>query len=237
MVPLRRLLKHKTLAPLLAQAASLLGPGWRIEISEAQGAATPDAAAIHAFPLHIDAVPVGFLHLIAPASTSQSAPSLPVDKAGPLLVTCLESLLAGEFLRRSLASEVLLKYRELSLLHRATVSLNQSLRPRDVALALLAESQRDDSPAEVGMIFLQSPDGGPSLPVAAFGPSEACDLAAVAHSTLFSDIVKTRKGEIINDLGSDQRWRNEAPLQSLLLSPLVAAGRCVGMWWSSASRP
>lgn len=229
MVPLRRLLKHKSLAPLLAQAESMLGPGWRIEITEQTTPADAASPGAHAFPLRLDDGLVGFLRLVEPESVPAGEAPLPVDKVGLLLVTCLESLIAGEFLRRSLAGEALLKYREISLLHRATVSLNRSLRPRDVALALLTESQRDDSPADVGMIFLPGPDGGPYQPMAAFGPSDACGLADVARSTLFADIIKTQKGEIINDLGADQRWRDEASLQSLLLSPLIASGRCVGM--------
>jgi HD-GYP domain-containing protein (c-di-GMP phosphodiesterase class II) len=230
MVPLRRLLKQKQLAPLLARAEAMLGPGWRIAITETLDRTDADQPRPYSLPLHVDDVLVGHLSLLAPPGDPPSGNGRPpLAKIGPFLAGCLESLLAGEALRRSLATETLLKYREISLLHRATFGLNGSLRPRDVALSLLTECQRDDQPADVGMVFLRGTEADNYQPVVSFGPAVPCGLADVARSTLFWDIAKTQKGEIINDLGRDQRWRDEASLQSLLLFPLVAAGRCVGM--------
>ena len=77
--------------------------------------------------------------------------------------------------------------------------------------------------------FLRVADEETYQPLGAFGPVGACGLADVARSTLFWDIARSQKGEIINDLGNDQRWRGEASLRSLLLSPLSAGGKCVGM--------
>ena len=231
MVTLQRLLKKKTLTPIMDQAKQLLGPGWQIMVLDGQDAERPEAVSPKSFtfPLHLDGDVVGSLRLVAPDTPSGSNGLPAVDKLGPFLVGCMENLLSGEVVRRSLASETLLKYREISLLHRATFGLNGSLRPRDVALALLKECQRDDLPADVGMVFLRAPGSESYQSVGSFGPIGACGLAEVARSTLFWDIAKTQKCEIINDLGSDQRWRGEASLQSLLLAPLVASGRCVGM--------
>ena len=230
MVPLRRLLRKKALAPIIAQAEALLGPGWHVTITDLEDS-PPDQSSPSpplSFPLHIEGSCVGSLWLLAPAGAGGNA-SVPVAELGAFFAGCLEELLAGEAARRSLASETLLKYREISLLHRATIGLNGSLRPRDVALALLKECQRDDLPADVGMVFLRTAGDEGYQSVGAFGPVAACGLAEVARSTLFGDIAQSQRGEIINDLGGDQRWHGEACLQSLLLSPLVATGQCVGM--------
>lgn len=230
MVALRRLLRKKTLAPLLAQAETLLGPEWRVRVDGLEEApSAPATSPTFSFPLHIETICIGFLRLIAPEGAILDPGAVPVDRVGAFLAGCLEELLSGEAARRSLASETLLKYREISLLHRATVGLNKSLRPRDVALALLQECQGDDVPADVGMVFLRDAASQGYQPVGAFGPVAACDMAAVARSRLFEDIALAQKGEIINDLARDTRWNGEAGLQSLLLSPLVTSGQCVGM--------
>ena len=229
MVPLRRLLKKKTLDPLLLLAQGLLGPGWQVTVSEICDTTAPGQTAPRVFPLRLDGSLRGYLHLLPPQSGRDVAAEPDLDRLGPFLTGCLEQLLSGEAVRRSLASETLLKYREISLLHRATLGLNGSLRPRDVALALLTECQRGDLPADVGMVFLRPPEADHYQSLCAFGPAGACGLDAVARSTLFWDIAKTQKGEIINDLTRDQRWRAEAGLHSLLLCPLSAGGRCVGM--------
>lgn len=229
MVPLRRLLKKKSLAPLLDRAQALLGPGWRVDVVETlPEAATKVARRLE--PLRLDGALLGHLVVTAPADAGPDA--CDADRMPELvrfIADSMETLIAGESVRRSLAAEALGKYREISLLHRATLGLNGSLRPRDVAEALLDECRHGELPAEAGMVFLRPLDGGDFAPLSSFGDVAACRLAAVAGSTLFWDITRTQKGEIVNDLAGDRRWRNEAPLTSLLLAPLFAANRCVGM--------
>ncbi len=234
MVPLRRLLKKKALAPILDQAERLLGLGWRVAVSEFQEPSSETLDCSRRIPLRLDEAVVGHLILTppkdpAPGDWPGKGGEARLEELGRFVAGCLETLLAGEAARRSLAGEALVKYREISLLHRATLGLNGSLRPRDVADALLGECQLGELPADVGMVFLRPPDSDAYQPVCFFGPAPACGLKDVACSTLFWDIAKTQKGEIINDLDRDQRWRGEAALKSLLLSPLAASNRCVGM--------
>lgn len=228
MVPLRRLLKKRALSPLLARAQDLLGPGWLVAVLDAAEPSPSPQCRLE--PLRLDGCLIGHLAITPPAGASPAdltAARLP--ELGRFVADCLESLIDGEALRRALAGETLAKYREISLLHRATLGLNGSLRPRDVAQALLDECRRGELPAEVGMVFLRAPGETDFTPACSFGDSTGCALDQVSRSALFRAICASQKGEIINDLDADSRWNHEAPLSSLLLSPLVAANRCVGM--------
>ena len=229
MVPLRRLLKKRALTPLLTHAQAFLGEGWHVEIRETEDNGPAPPGCRHE-PLRLNTVLIGYLVLTPPPeAVPQEWPAASIAKLARFVADCIETQIDGEALRRSLASEVLTKYREISLLHRATLGLNGSLRPRDVAQALLEECGRGELPADVGIVFLCPPTEKVFTPVCAFGDTTVCRLAEVSRSTLFWDISKTQKGEIINDLSADRRWRDEAALTSLLLFPLVAANRCVGM--------
>ena len=226
---LRRLLRKNAFAPLLAKARALFGDGWTIDVQDA----FPDASAAQATRfelLRLDGERVGLLRFAPPPECPPTVWETPrLAGMARFVADSVETQLADEALRRSLASETLNKYREIALLHRATLNLNGSLRPRDVAMALLCECGQGGLPASVGMVFLLPPGDETFVPACSSGDAAGCRLADVAASTLFWDIAKTQKGEIINDLGADQRWRGEAALTALLLSPLVAGNRVVGM--------
>jgi len=226
MVPLRRLLKKKVLAPLLERAACFLGPGWRVHVREA---GAPPSADCHSEELRLDGDLIGYLDCTIDTDTSAAHPAHDIAPAARFTADMIEYAIAGEAARRSLAAEVLGKYREVSLLHRATLGFNASLHPRDVAQALLAECRRGELPAEIGMVFLRPPGTEDFIPFFSDGDESGLNLAATAHSALFADVAHTHKGEIVNDLQRDRRWRGEAGVRSLLLHPLCAANRCVGM--------
>ncbi len=226
MAVLRRLLRKKQLAPLLDQGQRMLGPGWRLVIRPCDEA--PSGPCCSA-PLHLGGEQVGALDLLPPSAKQLETD--PRDLAGmaAFMAACLENTLGDEAVKRRLAGEVLDKYREVSLLHRATLGLNGSLRQRDVAQALLDECRQGKLPAAGGMVFLSLSGADAFTPACSFGEQAIADMAAIARSTLFWDVARTQKGEIVNDLSGDARWRNEARCNALLLCPLVSSNRCVGM--------
>jgi len=237
MAILARLLRKQNLDTLRLRAIDLMGPGWRVLVADMDGRVVhpagdappgPDAASLTS-PLCLDKTPVGQAILVPP-------PGAPPDRSGiaarvlAFFSAAVEEILTRENIRRVLAAETLQKYRELSLLHRATLTLNQSLRPRDVAKALLAEFLSGDIPADGGIIYLRKTGTGRFLPQRSFGAARKCGMERVAESTLFLDVVKSGKPEIINDLASDKRWRGEAPgLTAMLIAPLLSASQCVGV--------
>jgi HD-GYP domain-containing protein (c-di-GMP phosphodiesterase class II) len=239
MAILARLLRKQNLDALVSRTVNLLGPGWRVLVlgedrvvlPAAEAGVAPDLAAAStlATPLCLDKSPVGRAVLLPPADRGPE-PSGQPRAVLELFAAAVEEVLTRENIRRVLAAETLQKYRELSLLHRATLSLNRSLRPRDVATALLAEFRSGDIPADGGIIFLRKAGTAEHVPQLSFGMAKRCGLERVAHSTLFWDVLKSGKPEIVNDLSSDKRWHGEVPgLTAMLIAPLVSSNQCVGV--------
>jgi HD-GYP domain-containing protein (c-di-GMP phosphodiesterase class II) len=238
MAILARLLRKLKLGALIKRAVDVLGPGWSVLVTDLEGCVVQPPDAAHAqvsldppaltSRLRLDKTPVGQAVFVAPPDVD------PEQAAAARLVlaffaSAVEEILSRENIRRVLAAETLQKYRELSLLHRATLTLNQSLRPRDVAAALLAEFRSGDTPADGGIIFLRKAGTTDHLPQMAFGAARKCGLERVNRSTLFWDVLKSGKPEIINDLATDKRWRGEvAGLTALLIAPLLSSNQCVG---------
>lgn len=244
---LKRLLRNYDLAPLLTKAKALLGPGWGVAILD-QG---EPVASLGLGKQLQESGPLRFAtafsfnggHQGQVVIACQETPTRPfaaqsIQFVADFLAQSMELLLQQENARRALASDTLQKYRELSLLHRATVGLNTSLRLREVGKALLAECQSGALPAEMGMIFLLDGVSDQADPYYSFGAAQELALGNVSKTQLFADIMRGQKGEIVNDLDQDGRWHNDVPgIRALLTAPLVAADRLVGALVLATTRP
>ena len=114
-------------------------------------------------------------------------------------------------------------------MHRAAVSLNSSLGQGDVARSLLDEFQKSGPESQWGAVFVSSDDGESFAFIDGFGDPAASLLEDILESQLFGEIVRSEKGEVLNDLAENARWdRASAPPASLLVMPLVAHERCAG---------
>jgi HD-GYP domain-containing protein (c-di-GMP phosphodiesterase class II) len=236
---LRRFLRNIDPAPLFQKAMALLDPGWGMGIvrggqllaalgMEEEHLLRPGAVRFSS-SLNLEGQILGHVVVLATTDVPSEFSAGSVQQVADLLAKSLEMLLGQEAARRSLASDTLQKYRELSLLHRATVALNASLRLRQVARALLVECQNGALPTEMGMIFLRETEAESAAPFASFGPAQEPGLARVAASTLYADIMRGQKAELISDLSADSRWHGEVKsIRALLAAPIVAAGERVG---------
>ena len=235
----RRFLRNNDLAPLFAKAKAMLDPGWGIAVVRdgmilaALGLADddlgrPDTASYSA-SFSTNGHCLGHV-VVAPAhGSSGHHAAQSVQQVADLLAQSLEMLFRQDEARRALAADTLQKYRELSLLHRATVGLNTSLRLRDVGQALLAECQSGALPTEMGMLLLREENSDALIPFASFGPADEFHLDRMVGGTLFLDIMRSGKGEIVSDLEADARWHGDAPgLKALLAAPIVIADSLVG---------
>jgi len=236
---LRRFLRNNDLSALFAKAKALLDPGWGVGIVQGgrllTGLGIEDdhldqpGALRFSSSFTTNGHPTGHVVVAPTQAASGHFAAQNVQLVADFLAQSLEMLLKQDEARRALATDTLQKYRELSLLHRATVGLNTSLRLREVGRALLAECQSGALPMEMGMLFLRDNDNEDPSPIASFGPAAAHQLERILSGPFFADIMRSGKGEIISDLAADSRWHDEAPgLKSLLAMPIVAADSRVG---------
>lgn len=236
---LRRFLRHNDLAPLLAKAAALLEPGWGIGVVQggrllaAHGLGDDTLERIQSHrcsaAFSLDGASVGHV-IAAPCSGEKAVTSIAsAQHVADFLAQSIGMLLRQDEARRALAQDTLQKYRELALLHRATVGLNSSLRLRQVGRALLAECESGALPTEMGMLFLRDPATGVMQPFSSFGPAWECAMDRLAGGTLFKDVLRGGKSELISDLEADSRWHHEAPrLKALLAAPIHSGETLAG---------
>lgn len=238
MTSLRRLLKRRFLKDYLEVASrSFETPLAAAVLSDGQVlAATGDdandldaeAANTLAFPLRAAGSPAG--QLLLRSGTGDDADLDVIQRSGILLAHSLQALVDSAEASRAVTSETLSVYRELSLLHRAAVNLNQSLGQSDVAKSLLAEFQKKGSAAtQWGAVFVYINNGRNFTLLDSFGDPDDATLDSVLASKLFAEVIRSEKGEVVNDLANDPRWDQEASgPTTLLVMPLVAHERCSG---------
>ena len=242
MTSLRRLLKSSFLNDYLAEAcqalelqcAAVVSVEGRTLAARGDGGQTLRRDDPDAFTLSLRAGGRDAGHLILRALPScegghERTGSETLRQKADFLGRSLQAMIDTEAARRAVTAEALDVYRELSLLRRATVDLNQSLEQANVADTLLKEFRQGANPADHGVVFVREPRSECFTVLSSSGP-DAENLGNIAGSLLFKEIVEARRGEIVNDLAADSRWHDEAPgLAAILIIPLAAYDRCAGV--------
>ncbi|NDV25042.1 HD-GYP domain-containing protein [Desulfovibrio sp. JC010] len=141
----------------------------------------------------------------------------------------ISNYIESETARRLIGEETLSKYRELALLHRSIVELNNSLRLKDVITALTNECKTSALPAEMGAVYLPEEEGFTIFD--SFGNFSADELENLVECTLFKDIIASLRGEIINDVSKDDRCRDKLSgnIRSMLIMPIPSPNVCEGV--------
>lgn len=140
----------------------------------------------------------------------------------------ISEYMESETARKIIGAETLAKYRELALLHRSIVELNNSLRLKDVIHALLTECMTSTLPAEIGAVYL--PDECGFTIFDHFGEINDKTFTGLVNSPLFIDIITGLRGEIVNEVSSDPRCdsRLDKKIKSLLIMPIPSPNACEG---------
>jgi len=236
MAALRRLLKPRFLNAYLEAANRRFDPPIAVSVwtggQRLAGAneASPGKDGVLVLPLRANGELAGELLVrTRPVDQGDRGATDAIREWASFLATSLQAIIDAQEARRSVSAEALDLYRELSHLHRAAVALNQSLHQADVADALLAELSEGGGAVQAGMVLRRGARGEDFRPLRRLTGDRAIDLAPVARSRLFRDIVQSGKGEIVNDLAVDPRWAGELPeLRSILVVPFLAHEECVG---------
>jgi adenylate cyclase len=200
----------------------------------------PNGTDTMSFPLHAAGAPAGCLVVRATRLDGNAA----AEHAGPFLrraeflAQSLQAIIDAEAARRAVATETLNVYRELALLHSATITLNRSLDQISVANALLSEIQKGIEEAELGAVFSMSVASEQLSLIASSDPDDAAMFASIIESRLVQDIVTSGKGEVVNDLAAEVRWNNEvAELAAALIVPLMSHDQCCGAFVLATRNP
>jgi HD-GYP domain-containing protein (c-di-GMP phosphodiesterase class II) len=141
----------------------------------------------------------------------------------------ISNYIESETARRQIGEETLSKYRELALLHRSIVELNNSLRLKDVITALTTECKTSALPAEMGAVYLPEENGFTIFD--SFGGFSNEELEKLVDCTIFKDIITSLRGEIINDVSKDKRCHEKpsANIRSMLIMPIPSPNVCEGV--------
>ena len=237
MTSMRRLLNKRFLAEHLALAvrasefplsAAVISNDRVLASAGEEGPAltTDSANALH-FPLRAGGDTAGQLVLQACAPEDGNHERL--TRFGELLAKSIQALIEAAEAGRAMTAETLDVYRELSLLHRAAINLNQSLDQSDVARSLLVEFRKGSPPSQWGAVFAYDDKAEEFTLLDSFGDPGTDSLATVLSSEIFSEIVASDRGQVMNDLAASPSWGQQAAnLAAMLVMPLVAHDRCTG---------
>lgn len=208
--------------PLLPPGTALalwLGGRKLAEMGAVGAGLTEAGAGVLTFPLMLEGEMAGVLLLLPPAGSDALC-----KDGGGFLAHGLQGMLDAEHARRSIAQEALESYREVALLQRAAVDLNDSLKPAVVAAALLKEFDDRKAGADYGAVFLRDAEGKPAL-MQCFGAADEA-FGRLADSEFFAGIAADGSADIVNDLSSVP---SVPEFESLLWLPLLAHGENLGL--------
>lgn len=161
------------------------------------------------------------------------------EKAGAI-AQLLSHLAAKELEKKTLAAEVLDKYREITLLYNISEKIIASLDAAEVA-QLVVEEARKFVKATSGAVLLIR-EGRVAESIFSFGEEWDTDRSSeetwYGWEGIVSTVISTGKGEIVNDVTADPRvGTEEVWFQSLLCVPLKTRDVVIGAIALGSSQP
>ncbi|HIK10065.1 MAG TPA: GAF domain-containing sensor histidine kinase [Oscillatoriaceae cyanobacterium M33_DOE_052] len=162
------------------------------------------------------------------------------EKAGTV-AKLLAHLAAKELDKKTLAAEVLDKYREITLLYNISEKIIASLDLKEVAQLVLEEARKFVK-ATSGAVLLIRDGNSVGENIFSFGEEWEADTNSeqtwYGWEGIVSTVVSTGKGEIVNDVTADPRVGTEGVwFQSLLCVPLKTREVVVGAIALGSSKP
>ncbi len=173
---------------------------------------------------HHDGQVLGYL--LAGPTTPEEPEDSPFRMTAAFLARQLGELLDRATIRHSLGTEALDQYRSISLMQRAVLNLNSSMKLLGVVKSLVGECKAAEVPADYAIVMrtngqieyaesMRRDENGKvkSLP--------QHSLLRLTKSVRLSRVMRNGKCEVFNDLCNHPEWRGEVPgIHSLLLAPL-----------------
>ena len=239
MKPLKKLLKPEFLSGYLQDALRATSLPVIVAVLDTDGeplamagdlpgdrdAAHPFSRAALRLPLLVEGVEAGTLALEDVSGEDQGG----VAGWGRFLASSLVEILKQHYLRRSLGDETLEQYREMALISRAVLHLNRSMRMRRMVAALLEECESSLGPQYCGLMYFYDRTHGRFRCCGSCGPLPEERLHHIQSSRLFQDVMRRGRGEVVNDLGGEERWDGDVSgISTLMIVPVQVSGESMG---------
>jgi len=157
-------------------------------------------------------------------------------QAGAVAAT-IDYVVSREFEKKSLAREVLDRYRELNLLYDVSEKISTSLQVATIATLALGEARRVIKSGG-GLVLLLDQATERLLPVAALGETYVSERGVPFGDGILGGVAARGKAEIVNDVRADPRAiAAEAALHSLVCAALAAKQRVIGLFVIGSAAP
>jgi two-component system NtrC family sensor kinase len=150
------------------------------------------------------------------------------SEKGAAIANLLSYLANQELEKKTLAGEVLDKYRETTLLYDISSQLTACLDLKEVANLVMAEAHRLIQ-ASTGLILLFNECKHTLERRASFGKSSEIEALLKTSHSLINHVIETGTGEIINDLQTVENiLSNSLSLNALICVPLKTKDKVIG---------
>lgn len=150
------------------------------------------------------------------------------EKAAPV-AALLTHLVKNELEKKTLARETLDKYKELNLLYNISGRITTCLELKDVAKLVLDEARRLIA-ASSGSVMLLNKETGKFEVISAFGQQYEPKAPLEIGQGIAGNVVLTGKGEIVNEVFSDNRFvKGHNIINSLICAPLKIQDQSIGV--------
>ncbi len=158
------------------------------------------------------------------------------DEKAPAVASLLSYLANKELEKKTLASEVLDKYRELTLLYEISNKLTARLDLKEVAFLVIEEARRIIQ-ATSGAVLLLNEKRGSLEKISSFGSSDPKENLKMGEG-IAGSVVSSGRGEIVNDIKSDPRFREgEESDSSTICVPMKTKDKAIGAIALSSDSP
>jgi adenylate cyclase len=153
------------------------------------------------------------------------------------VASLLSYLVGKEAGRKTLADEVLDRYREINLFYNLSEKLTASLELQSVVKVALAEANRLITGTGGAVMLLDEPTGTLETTLA-FGQEDGLQRSIRSGEGIIGTIAQTGRAEIVNDVLSDSRTiGGDSKVSSLVCAPLKAKQKVIGVIFIGNKEP
>ncbi|MEW5725728.1 MAG: SpoIIE family protein phosphatase [Thermodesulfobacteriota bacterium] len=213
-VSLKRLVKQKETAALLADLERGLGGGLSVYSDEGGLLYGQEAEAGPEYPVVLEGEFLGVV---------RGGP------AAPLASSLLGLLAVQEYAKRSVTTEALVKYKEITLLYNMAEKVAGRVRPEEIGQLVIEGALRLIGADRASVMLHRKYENDLEI-LAALGDDLPLGTKVRADFSIFSQVLDSGVALLLNDAHSDPRFKQGAiKVSSLICAPLMVSEQIIGL--------